>query len=1051
MSFQNNAFQPNAFQLQAGITIDPSQQSHDSANQTIEFLDQEAEYLTTLGDSLGQAPDGTGPTSLNFPTVKSQLRYVDTANTTTHVITFPSYAAGDRIVFVGSLMRLNATMTAPGWTTGARESPTSVEGQLRYMWRDMDGTEGASVTVTVGPSSGELSGAMYVLDAGTYAGEPPVASWLAVTTTATVDPPAVTAYRGKLLYIASISDINNSSQTVTSWSLPNGRIENSIVTDPGLNAGNAHSYATSVSVTADPPAYTMSLSGESYLTLTLAILGSANDPPNPHQVWPDTDELGLELPDGEGFTQNGVRENDVPLDCVAPVVGSVQTTAFDIAATSHLVSMPSVVSAGDRLYVVFKATNATTPTTPAGWTLLDASISNSDTSVFYRNADGTEGGTTVNFVTGASQTAAAIAFNLLFQTFNAGEFGTTNSVATTLTYDPPLVTYFPGDVDQYLYVAIGSARGTVGAITNTSYPAGYTSNQTFVANAATNFCGIALSTKTGTAFTEDPGTGQLAGGSTTSARTLIIRGFCGLIPMYSDQAPDDSYGWDDADYGTQSDPQIEDLNETAGGSSVDDSEYLIDDADYGTQTDPLADDFPQDFLLGIEDGNTRDDTDYEDYSTYTDPVGADADLGQSIIDTRADVEDATYTDFTDYGTQSDPQIDDADLGQSIIEDGNNRDDTDYEPYGTQTDPLAPDLPEDFPQALIDDGNNVEDPTYADWFEYGTQSDILADILIFEDFNLGLDDGTTLEDPTFTDFTDYGTQSDPQIDDADLGQAIIEDGNTRDDTDYEPYGTQTDPLAPDLPEDFILGIDSGVTLEDPSLTDTTDYSTQSDPLADDVDLGQSVIDSGNNVEDPTGTDFTDYGTQSDPLAPDVDLAQGIIDCGDNLEDPTGADWFEYGTQTDPLPPDAAEDQILGIDDGTNLDDPTQTDATDYGTQSDILLFLQQDFNLGTGDGLDDQDWTDFRDYGFTQDGIGNMEGGTLFVTVTGVEAVFSNGCIHVVIWADISDSSAIWTVINDVPKTWTPIADVPKTWTEVPNTTATWTDIPNSPNTWTEDC
>jgi hypothetical protein len=1061
VAFQHTAFQNNAFQIQAGSedTTPLGTTILDGANDAVSFLEQEAEYLTTLGDSLGQAPDGGN--GCGFPLVKSISTGDFGQSSSSWTMSVPAGGVGgDLAVFFivfGSTPTLSTVNN--GWTIA--NSTTDTNGSVSVVWKYLNGTGDTTINVTASGNPTGYSYHYYLIEAGTTAGVNPE---FVVSAVNSLDPPAISPSWGadKSLVVA-LAKLSGTGSSVTGWPYSNGRtVLASIQTNESVS-----SYGTFEAASEDPATYTMSV-GSGQFTVTAAVRGACFEDPLPKCEGPDVYELGLELPDGEGFTQNGVRENDVPLDCIAPVVSgsNFYTDAAQVASTTHSIPMPSTVAAGDLLFAVLLVEAAATnkiATPPSGWTAfsLDTSVRYS-ADVYAKIADGTEGGTSPTFTFPAATTVTGVSFRVLAGTYNP-DLSAVSRVALTgsaATWDPPSNTFTGNETDTYAYVAIGSfsETNTLTLTTVATYPAGYTDLQVQSATQDTALnvrLVLGLATTTGTAATFDPGTGTFtAATNSRKAASFSIRGFCGTVPVWTDQNPAEDYAWDDADYGTQSDVSLDFVPEEPGNSPLpDDSEYLIDDADYGFEQDAVGDDFPQDFLLGIEDGNTRDDTDYADYSTYTDPVGDDADLGQSIIDTRTDVEDATYTDFTDYGTQSDPQIDDADLGQSIIEDGNNRDDTDYEPYGTQTDPLSDDFPQDFPQALIDDGNNVEDPTYADWFEYGTQSSIVDEVLFFEDFVLGVDDGTTLEDPTFTDFTDYGTQSDPQIDDVDLAQGIWEDGNTRDDTDYEPYGTQTDPLSPDLPEDFVLGIDHGTTLEDPTGADWFEYGTQTDPLADDVDLGQSVIDSGNNVEDATYTDFADYGTQSDPLAPDVDLAQGIIDSGDNLEDPTGADWFEYGAQTDPLSPDAAEDHILGIDDGTNLADPTQTDTADYGTQSDILLFLQEDFNLGTGDGLDSQDFTDTADYGFTQDAIGNMTGGTLDVPVTGVSGTGGVGHVCPTIYADIADPSGSYTPITDPTGSYTPITQGTVTYTPVTDPSGSWDPIVDPAATWTkvDDC
>ena len=1073
--FQHTAFQNSGFQTLIGAsdTTPLGTTILDGANDAVSFLEQEAEYLTTLGDSLGQAPDGGD--GCVFPLVDFISTGDFSQSTSDWTISVPAGGAGgDLAVFFivfGSGVQTLSTVNN-GWTLSS--STADIGGTVSVVWKYLNGTGDTTIDVTSSGNPAGYSYQSYLIAGETTARESPEFVVNAVNGN---DPPAISPSWGadKSLAIAYLK-LGTPVTNVTGWSYSNGRTALAATqTNPSVS-----SYGTFEASSEDPPTYTLS-AGSGQLAVTAAVRGACFEDPLPKCQVPDVYELGLELPDGEGFTQNGVRENDVPLDCVFPSITGSASYGSDTQAlsTTHSVTMPATVGAGDLLVTFF---NTTAPiaswsvTLPSGWVLGEAPrVERFESAIAFKVADGTEGGTSPTFTFGTSVNCSAITVAIAAGTYNPVINGaaTVDAVTgNTVNWDPPSNTYIGGETDKYLYFAIGGAgeANSVTGITVSTYPSGYTDLQSATAAQASggsvrSIIGVAATT--GTSATFDPGTGTFSGtpgASARNAKSYSIRGFCGVTPVWTDQNPYEDYAWDDADYGTQTDVSFDDIipDDPSSGSTVDDSEYLIDDADYGTQTDPVGDD--ADLAQSIwSDGNNVEDptwTDTTDYSTQSDPLADNVDLGQSISDNGTNVEDPYFTDFTDYGTQTDPLS--ADFPQDFLlglDDGTTLEDptgADWFEYGTQTDPLAPDFPQDFPQALIDDGNTVEDATYTDWSEYGTQTDVSFDDIntTQEDFLLGIDSGNDqFDDPTQTDQSDYGTQSAPQIDDVDLAQGIWEDGNTRDDTDYADYGTQNDPLAPDFPEDFVLGVDDGTNLEDPTGADWFEYGTQSDPLAPDADLAQAIIDSGDVLEDPTFTDFTDYGTQSDPLAADVDLAQGIIDSGDTLEDPTGADWFEYGTQTDPLSPDAAEDAILGIDDGTNLEDPSGTDWFEYGTQSDILLFLQQDFNLGTGDGLDDQDWTDFRDYSFTQDGVSNMEGGTLNVFVTGVSG--SGQVTHVCpsIFNNIPEPSGSYTVITTATNTYSDITTPSPNYTTITDPSGSWTDITPGSNTWTavDDC
>jgi len=97
-----------------------------------------------------------------------------------------------------------------------------------------------------------------------------------------------------------------------------------------------------------------------------------------------------------------------------PVVASVTETAFGTATMDHYVNMPATVNVSDLLIVLLTNDRNESVTTPGGWSLLasDANGAHVRLSVYYEIATGTEGGTTVNFVTSASEQAMAQVYRI---------------------------------------------------------------------------------------------------------------------------------------------------------------------------------------------------------------------------------------------------------------------------------------------------------------------------------------------------------------------------------------------------------------------------------------------------------------------------------------------------------------------------------------------------------------------------------------------------------------------------------------------------------------
>lgn len=177
-------------------------------------------------------------------------------------------------------------------------------------------------------------------------------------------------------------------------------------------------------------------------------------------------------------------------------------TGFATTSTTHSVSMPASTTAGQLLVVVIQfQTGLGTSNTPAGWTQSLAPSGTTPTSVFTRVADGTEGGTTVNFTT--TNAVAAIAhcyqINNWFGTIATG----VNITTAASTNDPPANT--PSwATDRSLWLAIAVANNSPSAaVTVSTYPTSYV-NTTFATN--TPDMTIAGCSRNNYAATENPST-----------------------------------------------------------------------------------------------------------------------------------------------------------------------------------------------------------------------------------------------------------------------------------------------------------------------------------------------------------------------------------------------------------------------------------------------------------------------------------------------------------------------------------------------------------------
>lgn len=164
---------------------------------------------------------------------------------------------------------------------------------------------------------------------------------------------------------------------------------------------------------------------------------------------------------------------------VAPVLQSV-TPSTAASATVHNATMPATVNAGDMLIIaIVKRSSGTASITnlSSPWaTLFNATAINSGTTcraaIFWKIADGTEGGTSVAITIGSS-TAASVAHALRI-TGASGTPASANSISVgTLNHDPPNLV--SGLASPLLWIAGTCGQGTYNV---TTWPTGFTTLQT---------------------------------------------------------------------------------------------------------------------------------------------------------------------------------------------------------------------------------------------------------------------------------------------------------------------------------------------------------------------------------------------------------------------------------------------------------------------------------------------------------------------------------------------------------------------------------------------
>ena len=207
----------------------------------------------------------------------------------------------------------------------------------------------------------------------------------------------------------------------------------------------------------------------------------------------------------------------------APAVASVTETAFGTDTTDHYVSMPATVDAGDLLIVLFTNDEGATVTTPSGWNLLasDANGTQVRLSVYYKIAAGTEGGTTVNFVTSPAQEAAAQVYRITNWHGTTPPEISTAVTGTNTRPDPASLDPAGWDVADTLWIAVaGQDRGQG---TPTAYPAYYTNGISTLSSATTDNCRTLSARRVLAAASEDPGPFTIPASEEWVAFTIAVR------------------------------------------------------------------------------------------------------------------------------------------------------------------------------------------------------------------------------------------------------------------------------------------------------------------------------------------------------------------------------------------------------------------------------------------------------------------------------------------------------------------------------------------------
>lgn len=204
-----------------------------------------------------------------------------------------------------------------------------------------------------------------------------------------------------------------------------------------------------------------------------------------------------------------------------PSAAAPTTTTF-ASSTTHNVNMPGTVNSGDLLLAFFTNDANSTVTTPSGWTQIATAVRTTQAtgSVYAKKAAGTEGGTTVNFVTSASRAASANVYRVTGWSGDLGGVVAASVVpgGTTAGPNPPSLTTSWGSANNLWFAyAAGSTWAT------TSYPGSYTGGTTSTGGSGTTGASTATAQRAVAAATEDPGAFTMTSAQNGVAFTVAVQ------------------------------------------------------------------------------------------------------------------------------------------------------------------------------------------------------------------------------------------------------------------------------------------------------------------------------------------------------------------------------------------------------------------------------------------------------------------------------------------------------------------------------------------------
>ena len=199
-----------------------------------------------------------------------------------------------------------------------------------------------------------------------------------------------------------------------------------------------------------------------------------------------------------------------------PQIAATNISTEASAATSHDISLPASISAGDLLIVFIATDGSNTFSWPEGWTeLCESNILHVSMAVAYRAADGNEGATVVSTSTNSEKSSHAA-----YRITGYDGVQEVSAVATGQSTAPNPASLTPswGSADT-LWIAVAAYDATSFTM---GYP--YADNNLWqkTMGGGTGDCGIAVCSDELTQVSADPGAFTLNASEQWSAYTIAV-------------------------------------------------------------------------------------------------------------------------------------------------------------------------------------------------------------------------------------------------------------------------------------------------------------------------------------------------------------------------------------------------------------------------------------------------------------------------------------------------------------------------------------------------